>query len=163
MVVVRRLEPGDWRAYRELRLEALKDTPLAFVEQYADALARPDSAWRERAEHRDGTYTVVAVAPDGSFVGKATGMVYAAGCADIVAVYVAPGHRGTGVARELLEALLDWAGAGGLRTLQLCVVESNDRALAFYERFGFVATGETMPYEPDPRHVERVLEYRLPG
>ena len=35
--LVRRIRAEDWLELRRLRLEALKDSPLAFVEQYAEA------------------------------------------------------------------------------------------------------------------------------
>ena len=35
---VRRLRADDWRQLREIRLEALKDTPIGFAELYVDAV-----------------------------------------------------------------------------------------------------------------------------
>ncbi|MCW2778558.1 MAG: acetyltransferase, partial [Frankiales bacterium] len=46
---LRRVVPGDWPVLRALRLEMLQDTPLAFLETHADALARSDDEWRYRA------------------------------------------------------------------------------------------------------------------
>lgn len=45
---VRRINAGEWWQYRDLRLEALKDCPLAFVEQYDDLLGRGDRFWQDR-------------------------------------------------------------------------------------------------------------------
>ncbi|HEU4375455.1 MAG TPA: N-acetyltransferase, partial [Telluria sp.] len=61
---------------------------------------------------------------------------------DIFGVYVAPAARGTGIARKLLEALLDH-----VRTLpemvvvNLSVRTNNDSARALYRRLGFAVTG----------------------
>jgi len=49
---------------------------------------------------------------------------------------------GAGVGRALIEALLAWAAAGGVvRKLNLRVRADNARAIALYERLGFVAEG----------------------
>ena len=48
-VVVRRVVPGDWPLLRSLRLEALLDTPLAFLERHADAVGKDEREWRWRA------------------------------------------------------------------------------------------------------------------
>ncbi len=55
-VGVCRVRPQDWAAWRAIRLEALADTPLAFQERHADALAKTDAQWQER--------TTVAAAGD---------------------------------------------------------------------------------------------------
>ena len=46
---VRRIVPDDWPALRALRLEALEDTPIAFLETLEAARALGDEAWRARA------------------------------------------------------------------------------------------------------------------
>lgn len=56
------------------------------------------------------------------------------------ALFVAREARGRGVGSALLSAVLDNAAAG----LQLNVAKSNLAALAFYEAFGFTATGECL-------------------
>jgi GNAT superfamily N-acetyltransferase len=45
---LRRLGPEDWRAYREIRLRALTDSPDSFSATHAGALAMPETQWRER-------------------------------------------------------------------------------------------------------------------
>lgn len=49
---VRSLRVDEWPLAKALRLEALRDpvAPIAFMETYESAVARPDSFWRERAE-----------------------------------------------------------------------------------------------------------------
>lgn len=164
---VRRILPGDWPAYRELRLEALKDSPSAFVEQYDDAVARPDPYWRDRvgrAAGGDSSCTFVAAAGD-RLVGKASCFVESDVTdhvsAHVVGVYVTPRFRGVGVAESLLTETVGWARARARADrIRLFVMETNHRAAAFYRRLGFVATGTTMPYPPDPSCTEVEMEYR---
>lgn len=51
-VVVSRVRSDEGPRTRDLRLQALVDpaAPIAFLETREQALARPDSEWRERAE-----------------------------------------------------------------------------------------------------------------
>lgn len=159
---VRRVVPGDWPAYRELRLEALKDSPLAFVDQYDQAVERPDRYWQDRVGGAaGGTASCMFVAPAGGrLVGTASCIVEPGG-AHVVGVYVTPAHRGAGVAASLLTANVAWARTEARADrVRLFVLETNDRAAAFYRRIGFVRTGATMAYPPDPSYTEVEMEYR---
>jgi GNAT superfamily N-acetyltransferase len=112
---VRRILADDWYRYRELRLEALKDSPLAFVEQYDDAATRGDRYWQERVE-RSATgstaCTFVAIHA-GTFIGKASCFVepditeYVS--AHVGGVYVTPRFRGRSIAEALMMVVLRWA------------------------------------------------------
>ncbi|HUF80787.1 MAG TPA: GNAT family N-acetyltransferase [Burkholderiales bacterium] len=57
-------------------------------------------------------------------------------------LYLEQGAIGFGVGAALMRASLDAAWHGGYRTLWLGVWERNPRAIAFYERWGFVVTGQ---------------------
>ena len=166
-LVVRRLEPGDWREFRELRLEALRLAPLAFVEQYAVSAAEPDEYWQERVRRGamdSQTATFVAV-HEGRLVGKATGFVDKdvpeALTVHLVGVYVTPEFRGAdrGVSAAVVKAVMGWAWeVVGAERVRLFVTEINGRAEALYKRLGFTRTGVTMAYPPDPSITEHELD-----
>lgn len=157
--------PDEWREQRDLRLEMLEDTPLAYLERLDDARRLDDDGWRRRAATRNGdrSLSLVAVSDDGRFIG---GM----GCylpdersgPWLVAVYVAPRFRGRarGVADALLADVETWAGARSA-TLRLEVNERNLRARAFYAARGFVETGARRPYPLDPSLEEIEMVKRL--
>ena len=46
----RRAQAGDWKALRQLRLQALADAPDAFASTLEAEVAYPDEVWRQRAE-----------------------------------------------------------------------------------------------------------------
>lgn len=48
---VRRVRAAEWQQVRALRLQALRDpaAPVAFIDDYAEAAARPDAFWQRRA------------------------------------------------------------------------------------------------------------------
>jgi RimJ/RimL family protein N-acetyltransferase len=71
---------------------------------------------------------------------------------------------GTGVARTAHDALLDLMRGRGVEVAWLRVFEGNPRARRFYERLGWVATGErsrsTFPPRPVLLRYERALSPR---
>ncbi|MFI1483379.1 GNAT family N-acetyltransferase [Streptomyces sp. NPDC020747] len=177
--VVRSVRADEWPAAKELRLAALRDpvAHLAFLETYEAAVVRPDGFWRERAagaaEGVRERQQVVAVAPDGRWVGSVVVLVEEAGevgafgdvidvrQGHLVGVYVRPEVRGRGLTERLFAYALEWAWeVAGVERVRLFVDERNGRAEAFYRRFGFVPTGESAPVPGDPgaRELEFVFE-----
>jgi GNAT superfamily N-acetyltransferase len=152
-VTIRRTTADDWQQLRDLRLEMLEDTPLAYGETLSTGLARGQTA-----------HSVLLAAIDdetGDWVGTMGGYLDAPGSPMLVGVYVRPSHRGkeAGVADALLDTVVEWARSEGA-ALTLHVHEDNPRAVAYYRRRGFEPTGVTVPYVLDPE--SRELELRLP-
>jgi hypothetical protein len=50
MIITRRLNPGEGRLYRAVRLEALRESPGTFLSRYEDAVGRSDESWAEQAD-----------------------------------------------------------------------------------------------------------------
>ncbi|MEU9828487.1 GNAT family N-acetyltransferase [Micromonospora chersina] len=166
--VVRRIEPGEWRELRALRLAALRVSPTAFGTSYADAAALTDEAWRQQAARSATSPTsamFVAAAEDGRWVGMASSapLEDVPGHAHIHGVYVAPAHRGrpAGLATRLMEIAIRWARDNTDATwLTIGVHEDNHRAHAFYRRIGFTETGKVVPYPLDPSRTLHIMGYR---
>ncbi len=57
----------------------------------------------------------------------------------ILNMYVQPAHRRRGVARRLLQAMLDWCGSQGIVRI---VLHPSDQGRPLYESMGFQPTGE---------------------
>jgi GNAT superfamily N-acetyltransferase len=57
----------------------------------------------------------------------------------ILNVYTEPEFRRLGVARRIMQTILDWIRARGLRSANL---HASDEGRALYEKLGFVATNE---------------------
>ncbi|MFF7314874.1 GNAT family N-acetyltransferase [Streptomyces sp. NPDC008137] len=175
--VIRSVRADEWPAAKELRLAALRDpvAHLAFLETYEEAVAKPDSFWQERTaracEGSDAVQQIIAEAPDGQWVGTLTVLVEEPGTTDwagfeverkqghVVAVFVRPEERGSGLTEVLFDAALEWSWAQGLERVRLIVHEENGRAQRFYRRAGFVPSGVTVPLgDAGERELEFVLE-----
>jgi RimJ/RimL family protein N-acetyltransferase len=153
-VRIRSLDEPDWQLLRDVRLASLAESPEAFGSTHARELAFPEAEWRSRAGG-NGWF----VASDGDRVqGVAAGYHDESSPPEqrhLVAMWVAPEARGTGVAAELVEAVVQWARDDGASEVTLGVADGNERARALYLNCGFVSTGERFPLHSDPsREIE---------
>ena len=73
---------------------------------------------------------------DGGVAGIAR-LAFAQGWAGVFALHVAPEHRRTGVASQLMGALADASRSRGIRSVYLQVLEASSAARSLYERLGF--------------------------
>ncbi len=175
--VIRSVRADEWPAAKELRLDALRDpvAHLAFLETYEDAVAKPDSFWKERvagsAEGAEGAQQIIAEGPDGRWVGTLTVLVEEPGTTDwagfaverkqthLVGVFVRPEERGNGLTEVLFDAALEWSWERGAERVRLIVHEENGRAQRFYRKVGFVPSGVIVPLgDAEERELEFVLD-----
>ena len=75
----------------------------------------------------------------------------------LVGMWVAPQHRGQGVADELVGAVCELARQSGAASVALWVTDVNDRARAFYRRLGFAPTGRRQLMRPGEWEAELSL------
>lgn len=149
MVLVRETVTGDWQALRDIRLEALRDTPTAFGSTYEREALRGEEHWRARIA-RGGTFLayvpeVSASEPAGLIGGHQEDLV----TVELVSMYVRPRARGRGVGEALVVAVIAWAEARNATSVHLWVTETNTAASALYERCGFILSGERQPLPSD--------------
>ena len=72
--VIRSTTADDWQAVRALRLEMLRDFPIAYGETLEHALDVDEAGWRLRAARGEHTDQAVRVAIDGArWVGTMAG------------------------------------------------------------------------------------------
>lgn len=138
---VRELGLEDVDLWRMLRAEGLRLFPWAFLVTVEEAEAVGRAA-DEAAMARGGRFAVF----DGErAVGIAAlrrmGLSRIRHRAELGPFYISPAAQGTGAARVLLEAMVRHARRIGLQQVELFVASDNPRAIAFYERAGFVRHG----------------------
>jgi len=81
--------------------------------------------------------------------------------AEILNLAVRTDIRRRGIGSELIAEAIDWSGGLGAEKVFLEVRESNEKAIRFYERHGFVAAGRRPGYYAAP--VEDALVLTLPS
>jgi GNAT superfamily N-acetyltransferase len=151
--VIRRFRVDDVAVYREVRLRALREDPSAFGSTYESEHAQPESWWVDRVVgfSEGGERTCFLAFDDGECIGLAGGYQDGASVErELISMWVAPSHRGTGIARKLVEAVLEWADQIGAHRVGLWVTRGNDRAQRLYETCGFTVTGDVQPLPSDP-------------
>lgn len=153
---IRRVTERDVEMVRSLRLRALSDAPYAFSATYESLANRPMEVWRARVEAwvKSDAETCFL-----GFEGNAVSGMCGVECggvprANLVALWVEPAVRGTGLARNLVEVVCAFARRARATEISAWVFEQNDRALRFYEGVGFIAHTDRRPYIPDPARQE---------
>lgn len=164
---IRRIRKTDAEAWRDVRLRALLDAPEAFGSTHADAVAQPPEYWPERAlQSASGQEQAIFLADAGDeLVGLVGGFRRAdeRGKNDLISMWVAPSHRGTRLARRLIQQVLDWSASGEAKRVNLWFTETNQPARRSYERAGFTVTGTQQPHPSSPPLNELEMTYPLSG
>ena len=164
-MIIRPTVDGDWTALKAIRLAALRDAPTAFGVSLASASANTDDQWRARAAGRIGPAFWLAwpgVDEECEPVGLTGGGVDAAGRYNLIAMWVAPPARGTGVAAQMVAAVLERAAALGHARVVLDVAPENVPAVALYRRLGFSFVDEWEPLASHPHIQVRRMVWQAP-
>ncbi|MGH3105092.1 MAG: GNAT family N-acetyltransferase [Gaiellaceae bacterium] len=136
---IRLVRPGEDAGLRNVRLNALACAPH-LAEHFEKESTAPSSFWHDRAERgAAGARMATFVAVDGGeFIGVVDGFLSDdGGTAEIGGMWVRPTSRCSGIGRDLLEAVCNWARTRGAVRAVLWVRQANTPALLLYERSGF--------------------------
>jgi RimJ/RimL family protein N-acetyltransferase len=154
---IRRLMPADAARFREIRLEALQQSPEAFGSTFEQECTQSLAQFEEAL-----TKTDVFGAFRGTELLGMAGYRTQAGAKKahkgyLWGMYVRASARGTGVAKPLVEAVLAHARER-VELVQLTVVKENERAQRLYRSCGFVAYGhEIHSLKHNGRYYDEVL------
>ena len=97
------------------------------------------------------------VAMDGATIAGYVGSQAVMGEADMMNVAVAPDYRRKGIAENLINRLVDALAEGDNHSLSLEVRESNQPAIALYQKLGFTQVGFRPGYYRNPREGALIL------
>ena len=158
-MLLRQLSADDADILWQARLQALRESPAAFLSTLAEA--QDDAADVMRAQLADPGTRYFGTFVDGMLAGflRYVRPVRMARrhTAEVHSVHVGAGHRGQGVARQLLLAAFAAARAEGIESLTLTVLADNAAARALYESLGFTESGvEPRAVKRDGRYVNMV-------
>lgn len=143
--VIRKLSIVDWKTYKAVRLNSLKDSPDSFGSTYEREISFSESDWQSRLIPKPGiNISIPLIAEvDGKPVGLASGVVWESdlNVAHVYQMWVSPEARGTGIARALLDRITEWAGRRHCEALALDVTTINTAAVNLYKSAGFAPSG----------------------
>lgn len=140
MQILTKLSKTRWQEYKQLRLQAIKDSPQAFLDNLTDVEKRAPELWQQRMQH------IYFAQVDSRLVGmigayqderaKLKHILH------VVSFFVLPKHRGTGIGKALLSQVLTEAKLKPeLKKLQLSVATSQTAAYQLYLSLGFQKIG----------------------
>lgn len=146
-VAIRSAFTSDLPAYRQIRLEALRDHPSSFTSDYAACLAWPESRWAERlglpgSEDQKVTFFAEASGELAAMGGVIRGdSPKTAHTGTVVGIYVRPAWRGLNLGVAIVQACEAWATSRGISILKLAVMSANAFALRIYVHAGYRVYG----------------------
>jgi GNAT superfamily N-acetyltransferase len=139
--------------------------PLQDIEAYVANAFTPEAQAREIAG--DGAAVLVGE-EDGALEAYAQLRTSAPplahadpGSLEIARFYLDPALQGSGFATTLMDACLAWGRERGKRNAWLQVWELNKRAIAFYQKVGFVDAGQTTFQVGNILYRDRVMVWAI--
>lgn len=131
------------RAYRGTGADAGWDNEAGIVEgaRTSETLLR-----QEMAADGDATLLLWRPMPDGDPQGCVWLRPLGDGAWYLGSLTIEPGRQNAGLGRRLLTASESWVRERGGTEIRMTVINVRDRLLAWYERRGYAATGETEPF-----------------
>lgn len=144
-VIIREANAADAIRFRELRLEALQKSPIAFSADYQKNLNHPTKYWEDLLSPQQDESTMF-IGEHGDKLIAMTGVMRGSSpktrhSAWIWGVYVTPEWRGLQLAGEIIHSCLKWAGQRNVVVAKLGVAAVNQPAIRCYERWGFKIYG----------------------
>jgi GNAT superfamily N-acetyltransferase len=162
---VRRFAANEWRVYRALRLDSLRDAPSAFGSTFAREEGFTDREWADRlSAGAESPTQLPLIAEHGE---RPIGLAWARidpddrEVAALYQVWVDPEHRHGGVGRLMIDEALDWARSVGARQILLSVALGPGSAFEFYRRLGFVEIGAPVPLRDVSSSLKQTMRRTL--
>jgi RimJ/RimL family protein N-acetyltransferase len=164
-IVIREANIADALSFRELRLEALQNSPIAFSADYQKNFSHPAKYWEDLlSPHPEestifiGEYAGKLIAMTGVMRGNSPKTRHSAW---IWGVYVNPNWRGMHIADEIIHSCIDWSKVRNVVLVKLGVAAVNQPAIRCYERCGFKIYGtEPRAVCVDGRYYDEYLMFK---
>lgn len=111
----------------------------------------------------DSAVTIITARDGENLIGCVAVTVKGRALAYLGMLCVQPDRQSAGLGRRLLDAAENHARALSIAAMEMTVIDSRDSLIAWYERRGYVRTGETRPFPVlrDPPVTFVVLEKPL--
>lgn len=137
---------SDWQEYKNLRLKALEDDPMAFTTSFEEAVNKVNDYWIGHLKEQDKE-SITLFAKKGN---RLIGMIAAVfnskkktrHIAELVGAYVDPEFRGHGAGSKLMKGIIDQVkNHKEIIKINLGVITTQKPAIALYKKYGFKEAG----------------------
>lgn len=162
MIAIRQLGPDDWRAFRDIRLRALAESPGNFFRPLAEEEAAPDARWIDLlSSDRQALFGLhghdAPIGITGVFTSRDDPAV-----AEFGMTWLDPAWRGRGLSALFYRERIAWARARRFARIVVSHRRSNETSRRAMLAAGFHQTGATPHRWPDGQddddvHYEMVL------
>jgi ribosomal protein S18 acetylase RimI-like enzyme len=140
MIEIKKLKPDKWKDYRDLRLDALKNEPLAFASSYREEKNITRHEWKKRS--KNALFAVLGDKPIGMIVYLFNDKIKTKHIAHIFGVYVKKEYRGREIGKNLIEDVLKIIEENvNISKIRLIINPDQKAAVKIYENFGFDIVG----------------------
>jgi RimJ/RimL family protein N-acetyltransferase len=144
-MLIRETTSADAINFRELRLGALLDSPIAFTSDYQKNASHSMKYWEDLVTPQQDESTIFVAEHENQLVGM-SGIMRSNSpktrhAAWIWGVYVSPNWRGLRIGEAMIRGCLDWARQRKIVLAKLGVAAVNLPAIRCYERCGFLRYG----------------------
>jgi ribosomal protein S18 acetylase RimI-like enzyme len=146
---LRHLVPDEWQVLRDVRLNALRESPQSFLAEYVQEEKCGQECWQ--AEFDRGHWIV------GELDGKPICLTGVTQKPDAPAdqryleyVWVAPDFRGRGAAFDMLTDIIGELKDSGVRTIFLWTLDDDNPARLLYKRLDFITANQRQKVGADP-------------
>jgi ribosomal protein S18 acetylase RimI-like enzyme len=129
-----------WKDCRELRLEALKNDPLAFGSSYEEEKSISEDEWKTRINN--ALFVLLNDKPVGMIVYILNPNIKTAHNAEIFSFYVRKAYRGQGLGNMLIETAIEEIRKNAtILKIKVKVNPEQKAAVILYEKLGFERVG----------------------
>lgn len=159
MIEIEIAQPKDWEFFRDLRLQALTESPEAFSSTFERENSFTKDEWISRMTN--GSSFIAT--EEGVGVGIVGVMQFEETKSQeykIVSMWVSPDFRGTDLASALVSDAKKWAIRNGGSSIYLHVESNNLAAINFYKKVGFEQIPNTRfnPENSEHQYIEMTCE-----
>jgi ribosomal protein S18 acetylase RimI-like enzyme len=140
LIDIQKLAPSRWEDYKQLRLESLKESPLAFGSAFEEEAKLGVGEWKKRMKNT--YFAMTGDIPVGMIVCSFNKEVKFRHIAEIYSFYVRAGYRGRGIGKALLGHALRLA-KNSPRTIKVRLYVNSQQwaAVKMYRIAGFAVVG----------------------
>ena len=140
MIEIKKLPAERWRELRDMRLEALHNSPLAFGSSFDEEKLFKANEWKKRI--KNSIFALLDDKPVGMAVFIINDKIKTRHIANIYGVFVKEEFQGKGIGKKLINGMLNIIHQNkSISKIKLTVNPEQVAAVDLYKQFGFNVVG----------------------